>query len=180
MRSKLAKMEANHLRRLRNYRMATKIQSSTRRKLAIKERKRRWTIYIQKLRCNAATIIQSLYRCKAAKQLHRRLAEERQRMLEETERARVKSVEKDAATVIQRNCRVCLAKKTCKNRRIELSCLHSRLLMYVERFMVDHCLWSLMRSINTDYIRYERTIINIVEREEKLAKTFVEKVSHAN
>ncbi|KAL7468489.1 hypothetical protein ACHAXS_008724 [Conticribra weissflogii] len=176
MRSKLANKEANHLRRLRNDCMATKIQSSTRRKLAIKERKRRWTIYIQKLQYTAATIIQSLYRCKAAKQLHRRLAEERQRMLEETERARVKSVEKDAATVIQRNCRVCLAKKTCKNRRIELSCLHSRLLMYVERFMVDHCLWSLMRSINTDYIRYERTIINIVEREEKLAKTFVEKV----
>lgn len=180
MRSKLAKIQTEHQRKLRNYHMATKIQSATRRKLAIKERKRRWTIHIQNLRYDAATKIQSLYRCKAAQQLHKRLADERQKLLEEKERVRVKSLEKDAATIIQRNCRVCLAKRKCKNRRIELGYLHSRLLMYVERFMVDHCLWSLMRSINKDYIRYERTIINIVEREEKLAKTFVEKVSYAN
>ena len=51
--------------------------------------------------------------------------------------------------------------------------------MYIERFVVDGCMFSFIKSINDDYIRYERTITSTIEREEKLAQTFVEKVINA-
>ena len=48
--------------------------------------------------------------------------------------------------------------------------------MYLERYSTDGDMWSFVKSINDDYIRYERTIKTTIEREEKMAKTFVEKV----
>ena len=36
-----------------------------------------------------------------------------------------------------------------------------------------------MKSINEDYRRFERTITSVIQREEKMAKTFVEKVVKA-
>ena len=50
--------------------------------------------------------------------------------------------------------------------------------MYLERYSTDGDMWSFVKSINDDYIRYERTIKTTIEREEKMAKTFVEKVRH--
>lgn len=48
--------------------------------------------------------------------------------------------------------------------------------MYLERYVVDGCMWSFVKSINDDYLRYERTVAHIIDREEKMAKTFVDKV----
>ena len=48
--------------------------------------------------------------------------------------------------------------------------------MYLERYVVDGCLFSFVKSINDDYLRYERTIITTIEREEKMAKSFVKEV----
>ena len=79
------------------------------------------------------------------------------------------------ATIIQKYYRRRLSKVKCANRKIELN-LHERLLMYLERYLVDGCVWTLVKSINNDYSRYERTIKNIIDREERMARTFVEKV----
>jgi len=51
--------------------------------------------------------------------------------------------------------------------------------MYLERYVVDGCLFSFVKSINDDYLRYERTIKHTIEREEKMAMSFVEKVVNA-
>jgi len=51
--------------------------------------------------------------------------------------------------------------------------------MYLERYVVDGCLFSFVKSINDDYLRYERTIKHTIEREEKMALSFVEKVVNA-
>ena len=51
--------------------------------------------------------------------------------------------------------------------------------MYLERYVVDGCLFSFVKSINDDYLRYDRTIITTIEREEKMAKSFVEQVINA-
>lgn len=155
--------------------MATRIQSIARRRRSILERNRRWEAFMDTKKNEAATKIQSLYRCRAAMQIQKLLSEERKRRIEEIENARLASVERDSAVVIQKHFRRCLSKSKCANRKVELS-LHGRLLMYLERFRLDGCLWSFMKSINDDYVRYERTIQNTIEREEKYAKTFVEKV----
>ena len=55
------------------------------------------------------------------------------------------------------------------NKRVEIG-LHQRLLLYIERFSVDGDFFSLMKHINDDYIRFERTITSTIEREEKMAK----------
>ncbi|KAL7539952.1 hypothetical protein ACHAXR_009742 [Thalassiosira sp. AJA248-18] len=178
VRSKLACTEAKRLRKLRENFMITKIQSIVRRRSAILERARLYAIYMDKLRNRSATTIQCLYRGYACKLQAQFLAEERRRQLEEQEKARHASQEKDSATTIQKHCRTVLAKAKCANRRIEFG-LHRRLLMYLERYVVDGCMWSFVKSINDDYIRYERTISHTIEREEKMAKTFVEKVINA-
>ena len=36
--------------------------------------------------------------------------------------------------------------------------------MYTERFAVDGCMFSFLKSINDDYIRYERIIKSTIER----------------
>jgi len=174
-RSNLASIEADRQRLLRDHRMATMIQSVARRRAAIAERRRRWAIYMEKLRNRSATMIQSLYRCHASKIQAKLLAEERRRQLEAAEKARAASLKKDSAVVIQKHCRRILSKAKCSNRRIELG-LHQRLHMYLERYVVDGCMWSFVKSINDDYLRYERTIAHTIEREEKMAKTFVDKV----
>jgi len=48
--------------------------------------------------------------------------------------------------------------------------------MYLERYVVDGCLFSFVKSINDDYQRYERTIRHTIEREETMAMSFVQQV----
>ena len=105
--------------------MATRIQSMARRRAAILERARLYTIWMEILRKKSATIIQSLYRCHASKIQAQILTEERRKMLKEQEKARVASVEKDSVTIIQKHCRRILATAKCANRKIELG-LHRR------------------------------------------------------
>ncbi|KAL9189729.1 hypothetical protein ACHAXT_009404 [Thalassiosira profunda] len=178
VRSKLACLEADRLRTLRDLFMATKIQSAARRRFAVLERKRLFAIYLEKRRNQCATTIQSMVRCMQCKMQAAKLAEEKRRRLEEQEKERQESLKEDSAIVIQKHCRRILDTAKCANRRIELG-LHSRLLMYMERYAVDGCLFSFVKSINDDYLRYERTIRHTIEREEKMAKTFVEKVVNA-
>ena len=83
--------------------------------------------------------------------------------------------EKDAAIIIQKHARRLLSIEIVKNRKIELG-LHQRLLMYLERYVVDGCLFSFVKSINDDYLRYERTIKTTIEREETMAMSFVQQV----
>lgn len=175
VRSRLASIEEDRLRKLRDHLMATKLQSIARRRSAIAEMRRRKAEYVKQLRNRAAILIQASYRCYSCKLKAQLLAEERRRRLEAAEKARVGEVRKHSAIVIQKHCRRILSKEKCSNRRIELG-LHQRLLMYLERYTVDGCMWSFVKSINDDYKRYERTIIHTIEREEKMAKTFVEKV----
>ena len=177
-RGKLAKNLLIELRQQRDCFMATKIQSIARMRQAVLERKRLWGIYFLQLQHQKATVIQSLARTYAAKMKRRRLAELRRLYLEEQEQDRVASTERNAATLIQSVYRRHLGKIKCKNRRIEIS-LHGRLLMYLERFAIDGCMWTFVKSINDDYLRFERTIKNVIHREEKMAKTFVEKVVRA-
>jgi len=178
IRSKLACIDAERQRNLRDHCMATKLQSVVRMRFAIKERQRLYSIYITQLRHRSATTIQSLYRCHASKVKAQLLAEEKKRQLEEEEKALVASIEKDSAIIIQKHARRLLSIEIVKNRKIELG-LHQRLLMYLERYVVDGCLFSFVKSINDDYLRYERTIKHTIEREEKMALSFVEKVVNA-
>ena len=178
VRSKLSRIKAERLRRLRDHFMATKIQSIVRKRFAIKERQRLFDIFMAKLRNRSATVIQSLYRCHACKVQAQLLKEEKKRQMEEQEKARVASVEKDSAIIIQKHCRRILTLQEVANRRIEMG-LHERLLMYIERYAVDGCMFSFVKSINDDYLRYERTITNTIDREEKMAKSFVEQVIQA-
>ena len=175
IRSKLAFIETERRRTLRDHRMATKLQSLVRMKFAIKERQRLYSIYITQLRHRSATTIQSLYRCHASKVRAQLLAEERKRQQEEEEKARVASTEKDSAIIIQKHARRLMSIEIVKNRKIELG-LHQRLLMYLERYVVDGCLFSFVKSINDDYLRYERTIRTTIEREETMAMSFVQQV----
>jgi len=175
IRSKLACIEAERRRTLRDHRMATKLQSVVRMRFAIKERQRLYSIYIIQLRHRSATIIQSLYRCHASKVKAQLLAEEKKRQKEEEEKALVASIEKDSAIIIQKHARRLLTIEIVKNRKIELG-LHQRLLMYLERYVVDGCLFSFVKSINDDYQRYERTIRHTIEREETMAMSFVQQV----
>ena len=178
VRSKLAFIETERLRTLKDHHMATKLQSLVRMRVAMKERRRLYGIYITQLRHRSATTIQSLYRCHASKVQAQLLAEEQKRQKEEEEKAREASIENDSAIIIQKHARRLLSIEIVKNRKIEL-CLHQRLLMYLERYVVDGCLFSFVKSINDDYLRYERTIITTIEREEKMAKSFVEQVINA-
>lgn len=171
VRSKLASREAQRLRILRNHHMATRVQSVVRRRSAIKERQRLYRIYINR----SATLIQSLHRCHVCKVEAQLLAEEKRRQLAEQEKSRVAFVEKNSVIVIQKHVRRILDKSKCANKRIEMK-MNLRLLMYLERFAVDGDMWSFVKSINNDFIRYERTITHTIDREEKMAKTFVEKV----
>lgn len=175
MRSKSATKRVNQFRVLRDHAMTIKIQSLARRRMATLKRRRLWVIRIVNLRNNAATKIQSLFRCRLCVLKAKKLAEEKKKRLQEEEEARVAFLESDAATIIQKHYRRCLSIGVCTNRRIELG-LHERLLMYLERYRVDGSFFSFVKSINDDYIRYERTITNTIDREERLAKTFVEKV----
>ncbi|KAL7490966.1 hypothetical protein ACHAWT_000819 [Skeletonema menzelii] len=177
-RGKLAKNLFIRLRQLRDCLMATKIQSIARMHQAVLERNRLWDIYFLQLQHQKATIIQSLARAFAAKLERRRLAELRRIYLEEQEKDRVATTERNAATLIQSVYRRHLDEIKCKNRRIEMG-LHGRLLMYLERFTIDGCMWTFVKSINDDYLRFERTIKGVIHREEKMAKTFVEKVVKA-
>lgn len=177
-RGKLAKNLLVELRQLRYCFMATKIQSIARMRQAVLERKRLWSIYFLQLQNEKATVIQSFARACAAKSKRRRLAELRRLYLEEQEKDRVATTKRNAATLIQSVYRRHLGQVKCKNRRIEIS-LHGRLLMYLERFAIDGCMWTFVKSINDDYLRFERTIKNVIDREEKMAKTFVEKVVKA-
>lgn len=177
-RGKLAKNLLAQLRQLRYCFMATKIQSIARMRQAVMERKRLWSIYFLQLQNEKATVIQSFARACAAKSKRRRLAELRRLYLEEQEKDRVATTRSNAATLIQSVYRRRLDQVKCKNRRIEMS-LHGRLLMYLERFAIDGCMWTFVKSINDDYLRFERTITNVIDREEKMAKTFVEKVVKA-
>jgi len=175
VRSKLACIEVERRRTLRDHRMATKLQSLVRMKFAIKERRRLYDIYITQLRHRSATTIQSLYRCHASKVQAQLLAEEKKRQQEEEEKALVASIEKDSAIIIQKHARRLLTIEIVKNRKIEMG-LHQRLLMYLERYVVDGCLFSFVKSINDDYLRYERTIRTTIEREETMAMSFVQQV----
>ena len=158
--------------------MAIRIQCFARRMSAWSERRRLHDTYMIKLRNSAATLIQSILRSYACKLQLQHLREERRLLLETKEKARVEVLQHHSAIIIQKYCRRVLAIAKCEHKQIELG-LHLRLLMYIERFVVDGCLFSFIKSINDDYIRYERTITSTIEREEKLAQTFVEKVINA-
>ncbi|KAL7453460.1 hypothetical protein ACHAWC_005139, partial [Mediolabrus comicus] len=108
----------------------------------------------------------------------RRLEDERQRKHEEQEKDRIASLKENAATLIQSVFRRHLDVQKCINRKLEMS-LHDRLLIYLERFAIDGCMWSFVKSINDDYLRFERTIKNVITREEKMAKTFISHVVKA-
>lgn len=177
-RGKLAKNLLGRLRQYRDCLMATKIQSIARMRKAVLERRRLWDIYFIQLQHQKATVIQSMARGYAAKMEHRRLTELRRIYIEKQQTDRISFMERNAATLVQSVYRRHLGKIKCKNRRIEMS-LHSRLLMYLERYAIDGCMWTFVKSINGDYLRFERTIKNVIEREEKMAKTFVEKVVKA-
>jgi hypothetical protein len=97
------------------------------------------------------------------------MAEEKMRLLEETEMTRHANQENDAATLIQSHVRRRISVMKCANGRVEMG-LHERILMYIERFTVDGDFFSFIKSLNDDYIRLERTITSIIEREEKMAK----------
>ena len=176
-RTKLACHTTSRQRKIRDNCMAIRIQCFARRMSAWRERRRLHDVYMIKLRTSAVTLIQSILRsyiCKLQLQL---LREERRLLLDTKEKARVEMLQHHSATIIQKHCRRVLAIAKCENKQIELG-LHLRLLMYIERFAVDGCIFSFLKSINDDYIRYERTITSTIEREEKLAQTFVEKVIH--
>jgi hypothetical protein len=177
-RTKLAYNKAECQRKIRNNCMAIRIQCFARRMSAWSERRRLHDTYMIKLRNSAATLIQSILRSYACKLQLQHLREERRLLLETKEKARVEILQHHSATIIQKHCRRMLAIAKCEQKQIELG-LHLRLLMYIERFVVDGCMFSFIKSINDDYIRYERTITSTIEREEKLAQTFVEKVINA-
>jgi len=175
------KQAKNMLLRLRQHRdclMATKIQSIARMRKAVLERRRLWEIYFLQLQDQKATVIQSAARAYAAKFECRRLAELKRLCQQERERDRIASMERNAATLIQSIYRRHLGQIKCRNRRIEMN-LHGRILIYLERYAIDGCLWTFVKSINEDYRRFERTITSVIQREEKMAKTFVEKVVKA-
>ena len=174
-RGKLAKNLLARLHQRRDCLMATKIQSIVRMHKAELIRKMLWDAYLLQLQHQKAIIIQSFVRVHAAQKKRKHLAELRMRYLEEQERDRVATTERNAATLIQSIYRRHLDKIKCANRRIEMAC-HSRLLMYLQRFAIDGCMWTFVKSINDDYHRLERTIKHVIHREEKMAKTFVEQV----
>lgn len=101
-----------------------------------------------------------------------KMAEERLRHLEEMKKAKQADEEHDAAVLIQSHARRRISIKHCVNKRVEMG-LHERLLMYIERFSVDGDFFVLMKSLNDDYLRFERTITSTIEREEKMAKVCV-------
>ncbi len=110
---------------------------------------------------------------------------------EEQEKALVEFVQNDSVIIIQKHCRRVLALNIFAARRIELG-LHLRvsvhlcsylynsihasifvlillyslcqLLMFLERFAVDGCMFSFLKSINDDYARYETTLTSTIER----------------
>lgn len=174
-RAKLAYRKADERRKIRDNSMAIRIQCFARRMSAWIERRRLHDIYMIKLRISATTLIQSILRSYSCKLQLQQLREERRLLLETKEKARVEVLQHHSATIIQKHYRRVLAIAKCEHKQIELG-LHFRLLMYIERFVVDGCIFSFIKSINDDYIRYERIITSTIEREEKLAQTFVEKV----
>lgn len=178
MRSKLAFLEAERRRRKREHFMAIKLQCLVRRRIAIVARNRFYEIYMTRLRHRCATTIQGLHRRVCAKKKLQQLAYKKLQQLAEQETVRLTTLEFDSAVVIQKHYRRCQANSHVANRKIEMG-LHSRLLIYLERYVVDGCMFSFVKSINDDYLRYDRTITNTIEREEKMAKTFVDKVINA-
>lgn len=98
-----------------------------------------------------------------------KMTEERLLRLRELEKEQQANQAHEAATKIQAHVRRRISKLIRRNRLVEIG-LHARLLLYIERFSVDGDFFSLMKSINDDFIRYERTITSTIEREEKMAK----------
>lgn len=97
------------------------------------------------------------------------MAEERRNHQEELEKTRQINLMHNAATLIQSHVRRRISTMNCANRRIEI-CMHERILMFIERFTVDGDFFLLIKSLNDDYIKFERTIRSTIEREEKLAR----------
>ena len=98
-----------------------------------------------------------------------KMADERVLRLRDQEKKQQANQKHEAATKIQAHVRRQIGTMRAANKRVEIG-LHQRLLLYIERFSVDGDFFSLMKHINDDYIRFERTITSTIEREEKMAK----------
>jgi hypothetical protein len=173
VRSALATIEGIRRRKERRNHMATKIQCLFRKRSAYNERMRLFAIWIEQLQNDSAVKIQSIVRGYLCKVIAEKMAAEREKLVEEQERVKQANQEHEAAKLIQSHVRRRIAKMHCANRLVELG-LHERLLLYIERFWVDGNFFDFMRSINDDYIRFERTITTTIEREEKLAQVSCE------
>ena len=117
-RSKTAFKEAERRRKLRDHYMAIRIQCAARCKASAKERRRLYEIHVEKVKNNAAALIQSIFRCFACKLQAELLAAEKSEQLgvnfvhnEEQEKALVEFVQNDSAIIIQKHCRRVLALK---------------------------------------------------------------------
>lgn len=139
--------------------MATRLQCLIRKRAAYNERMRLLATWIEQLQNNAAVTIQRITRGYSSKVVAKRMADERQRFLEEQEKARQTNQEQEAATLIQSHVRQRIAKMHCANRLVEIG-----------QQSLDGNLFDFFKSINDDYIRFERTITTTIEREEKLAQ----------
>ena len=131
-RSKAAFKEAERRHKLRDHYMAIRIQCAARCKASAKERRRLYEIHVEKVKNNAAALIQSIFRCFACKLQAELLAAEKIEQLgvnfeqnEEQEKALVEFVQNDSAIIIQKHCRRVLALNISASRRIELG-LHLR------------------------------------------------------
>ena len=98
-----------------------------------------------------------------------KMADERVLRLRDLEKKQQANQKHEAATKIQAHFRRQIGTMRAANKRVEIG-LHQRLILYIERFSVDGDFFSLMKHINDDYIRFERTITSTIEREEKMAK----------
>lgn len=123
----MATIEAIRRRKARRNLMATRLQCLIRKRAAYNERMRLLATWIEQLRNNAAVTIQRITRGYSSKVVAKRMADERQRFLEEQEKARQTNQEQEAATLIQSHVRRRIAKMHCANRLVEIG-LHERLL----------------------------------------------------
>jgi hypothetical protein len=129
--------------------MAIRIQCAARCKASAKERRRLYEIHVEKVKNNAAALIQSIFRCFACKLQAELLAAEKIEQLgvnfeqnKEQEKALVEFVQNDSAIIIQKHCRRVLALNISATRRIELG-LHLRVSVRLCSYLLHnsiHCI----------------------------------------
>lgn len=162
----------------RRHNMLVKIQSLSRKYKASLVFSQRLETFRSHLKDEAMTRIQKLVRRRNLMNQNRNFIAELAKQRKKYEEQSAMQKQKNSALKIQMMYRGVAMKQLLRQKRVENQ-LHGQLSMHVQKSLYRGDLWSFLTDVNNDYYRYERVIDEILDREAKMANTFVSKVGFA-